>query len=222
MIPNPYPGAFFVVEGIDGCGKSEQVGRLFRGISVGIGSTVIRIKEPNKDGLYGKKIYEDLYKPNGLHVTNPFGFQRWHSCESKISLRNVVIPALRVGNIIISDRYRPSMVYGANNEAEIEELTRINEAILGEDFIWPDAIFILNVSVEEAIKRLMKKGRKLDGHEKKKVLYRVQANYRLFARKYPNCYLINGNESIECIYSKISSIVQTVLIPKGLLSGGDE
>jgi len=33
MIPNPYPGIFIVFEGIDGCGKTEQLERTFRWLS---------------------------------------------------------------------------------------------------------------------------------------------------------------------------------------------
>ena len=29
MIPNPYPGIFIVFEGIDGCGKTAQLNRVY-------------------------------------------------------------------------------------------------------------------------------------------------------------------------------------------------
>jgi dTMP kinase len=223
MIPNPYSGAFLVIEGIDGCGKSEQVERLSSWISDIKNNSLVKVtktKEPDRNSTFGRKIYADLNNPNGLHVTDPIGFQRWYSCDSRMNLRRSVLPELRLGNIIISDRFRPSMVYGARNELEIEELMRINEAIIGEDFIWPDAVFILDVTVESAIQRLKQKSRKLDGHEKIVVLARVKELYKKFKVQYPNCYLIDAEGDIDKIALKVRKIVKYILFEKQLLREG--
>lgn len=90
MIPNPYSGIFIVIDGIDGCGKSTQVKLLAEWLkreTYGVGRVVLETKEPDKTGLFGKLIYADLAKENGLHVTEPALFQTWYTCDSKIHLQ---------------------------------------------------------------------------------------------------------------------------------------
>lgn len=215
MIPNPYPGKFFVFEGGDGCGKTEQITRAKAWLN-SLDSPlrhrdVVVTKEPGKDRLFGKKIYEDLFTPGGLHETDPLRFQMWYACDSKEHMRDIVVPALRVGSIVLSDRFRPSMVFGAKNEAETAVLMNMNKTILGEHFIWPDAVFIFDVSVETAIERSRRKGRILDGHENKTVLARVLKNYRYFAKNYGNCRLIDTERTPEEIFEDVKKIMMSIL-----------
>jgi dTMP kinase len=225
MIPNPYSGAFFALEGIDGCGKSTQADKLVEWVNnlypiadpMGRNIEAMRSKEPDKEGLYGREIYNDLYVLKGLHVINPFGFQRWYACDSKDTMQKKVIPALNAGVVVVSDRYRPSMVYGARAKEEIAELMRINEAILGEHFIWPDAVFIVDTPEDIAIERLNKKGRVLDDHEKSRFLRDVRAYYGAFAMKYPKCHMIDGSQSIDEIFDDIRHKAEIVLKTKGII-----
>ncbi len=216
MIPNPFPGCFIAFEGIDGCGKSrqfEKVANFFRDDYEKAPPQIFKsivvqgTKEPGKERFWGAEIYKDLYRADGLHATNPFGFQAWYACDSKENLREVIIPALRCGCIVLTDRFRPSMVYGARTFSEIPALMLLNQAIIGEDFIWPDVIFIFDVTIETATKRLAQSGKLLDGHENRKVfLEQVRDNYLNFGTTYPNCHIINGERSPEEIFDEILSV----------------
>ena len=114
MIPNPYPGIFIVIDGIDGCGKSTQINMLVDWLRHEVypvtsdptkpHRVVLGTKEPDKEGPFGRKIYEDLGKVDGLHTTDPYRFQMWYACDSKIHLRDKIIPRLELGGIVISDR----------------------------------------------------------------------------------------------------------------------
>ena len=193
MIPNPYPGIFIIIDGIDGCGKSTQVRLLVEWLkreTYSAGRVVLETKEPDKTGPFGKMIYADLANEDGLHVTDPARFQMWYACDSKIHLQNKIIPCLEHGGIVISDRFRSSMVYGARIGDDIPGLMVMNQMIIGEHFIWPDAIFIIDVTPEVAIKRLKENGRDMDGHENREVLDRTRGHYMTFFRAYPNCIVI--------------------------------
>lgn len=206
MIPNPYPGIFIVFDGNDGCGKTGQIKRTFpwlRSLDALRHTHIIETKEPNKLGLFGKKIYEDLNNEGGLHTSDRFRFQSWYACDSKEHLAETVIPGLETGAIVLSDRFRPSIVYGAANTDEIEKLMQMNQAIIGEHFIWPDKIIIFDVPVEISIVRLRQKGVKLDGHEKESILRRVRLNFLAFAEKYPNCEVIPADEPIDTVFEKV-------------------
>lgn len=210
MIPNPFLGKFIVFEGPDGCGKTTQLVKTYDWL-YGLKLSVVKTKEPNKSGFWGSRIYEELAKPDGLHQTDPFEFQKWYACDSKINLRENVIPRLRAGCIVLSDRYRPSLCYSAKNLAEILALMEMNEKIIGEDFIWPDAVLIFVVSVKTTMKRLKEKGAVLDNHERIEVQKRVGKNYPKFAVNFSNCHLIDGEESVENVFRAVKTILSRIL-----------
>lgn len=217
MIPNPFSECFIAFEGIDGCGKSEQFKLVLGFLRTSFVEEMRKIrksfvvketKEPGKERFWGAEIYKDLRKANGLHVTNPHGFQAWYACDSKENLRKNIIPSLRCGCTVLTDRFRPSMVYGAQAPRDIPALMFLNQSIIGEDFIWPDAIFIFNIAAQTATERLERSGKLLDRHESKiALLERVRNNYLAFGTTYPNCYIINGERTPEKIFGEILPIV---------------
>jgi len=213
MIPNPYPGIFIVFEGIDGCGKTEQLERTFQWLSktgaegkISPRST-IKTKEPT-NSYFGKKIRQELSRPQGLYLTDLFGFQAWFACDSKEHLRRVIIPNLKAQrSIVLSDRFRPSMVYGDRFIGDLEKLMEMNRQIIGEDFIWPDVILIFDVSIPTAMERLKKKRKKFDEHERERLLKVVAIRYRTFAKTYPNCHLINAESTPEEVFEEVKKII---------------
>lgn len=218
MIPNPWPGSHFVFDGIDGCGKSEQfnlakVWLTNRMRAFGIAHITLA-KEPGRERFWGKKIYEELTKKGGLHETNPFGFQTWYACDSLENYRNVVIPSLKFGHTILSDRSRSSMVFGAQSPDDIPRFLAMNLAILGENWILPEATFIFDVDVPTALARQAKKGRAPDEHEQAKVMLRVRPNFLALAGLYPNCHIIYAEGPPDVVFEKVKGIMERVLESK--------
>lgn len=220
MIPNPYPGIFIVFEGIDGCGKTTQFNRVYgwmQTLEIAKHHDILKAKEPGKEKFFGKKIYADLAdkNPTTLHKSNPHGFQSWYACDSKENLRENIIPALKAGSVVLCDRFRPSLVYGAKGPGEISDLMVMNKQIIGEDFIWPDLILIFDLAVNTAIRRLKEKNRDLDEHEKHGVLNRVRHNYQHFGKVYPNCQIINAELTEEQVFENIKKLVLGVIKRRG-------
>lgn len=220
MIRHIGRGIFFVIEGVDGNGKST-IARLLKEWLVNEHKMNAQItKEPDKNRPYGKKIYEDLDTPDGVHKTDPIGFQAWFACDSK---QNVVDNFPRVlssdRGVIVADRYRHSMVYGATKgKSQFAELMQKNANILGEHFFWPDMTFILDVSTETSMKRLCEKGRKLDGYETKLRLVWVRQNYLDFKEAYPDgCHIISGEQKPEEILEEIKVLAVPLLRKKGFI-----
>jgi thymidylate kinase len=103
------------------------------------------------------------------------------------------------------------MVFGVNKPEDFEKLMAMHRGIIGEYFIWPDAFFIFDVSAETSMVRSKQKGRKLDGHENEATLRRVRQNYLLFAKKYPNCHVINAERPPEKIFEDVKRLITAVL-----------
>lgn len=217
---NSSPGAFIALEGPDGCGKSKQIEILQDLLLPDI--QVVFTKEPGKDRKHGKKIYEELGNkdPNSISKINPFEFQKWYTADSLDHLNNFVIPAMRLGKTVISDRFRPSLVYGVMSKQEelirqdIERLMNMNRAKLGFSFVWPGAVIIFDTDPQTCLTRLKLKNRDLDEFEKLETIVRVRRNYLIFAQMYPNCYVIDGNRSVEEVFLDVKKIVLGVIINK--------
>lgn len=215
-IPNPFNGPFFAVEGMDGSGKSEQGKRIIAWLRQskirGRQPVVIESKEPGKERSVGAAIYRDLEgKGDNLHSENPPAFQKWYALDSAKNMKENVLRNLEIGNIVVTDRYRASLVYGARRTEEIAALVLMNQIILGKNFIWPDAVLIFDVNAETAIKRLKQRGRALDGHEQIAVLERVRRNFIYFAETYANCHLIDGERPPEQVFEEIKNIILPIL-----------
>lgn len=215
MIPNPYPGTFFVGDGIDGSGKTTQLRMLVHWLK-SLNLKAHLTKEPHKDGTYGRLIYKDLAQPNGLHLTAPKLFQSWYAADSRLNVQNEVIQFISspIG-VGVSDRYRSAMVYGARTKKDLPELMATTQAIMGEYFIWPDALFVFDVSVSVALRRLKEKGVPVDGFENRKKLEKVRGLYLAFAKQYPNCYVIPANEDQGTVARRVRRIATQVLKAKG-------
>lgn len=233
MIPNPFNGKFFAFEGIDGCGKTlklkmadEWLRQTPSNQSGSHSNHVVKIeKEPGKERFWGAKIYAELAKPNGLHTTDLYGFQSWYARDSKSHMSDT-IRRLEVGSIVLMDRFRPSMVFGVPEYAvstdaraeALKELMYLNQSILGEEFIWPDVIFVFDVSPETALLNLIKKAEKqgkeivFDEHEKIEKLNVVRSNYLLFARMYPNCHIIDSEGPPEEVFEKVKKIIEPFVL----------
>lgn len=210
MIPNKFTGKFIVFEGLDGCGKTTQLLKTYIWLS-NLKLSVIKTKEPDKNSDWGSKIYEELRKPDGLHKDYPFGFQTLYASNSKVHLQKIIIPKLKSSHIVLSDRYRPSMCYGAQKPDEIQELMEMNQRIIGQDFIWPDATLIFDVSPEVGIARLKQKCVRPDEFEMIEIQRKVRRNYLYFYSRYENCYLIDGELPLDVVFLRVKEILSKVL-----------
>ena len=216
--PHTFPGTFLVIDGIDGCGKSVQVKLLKEKLERRSSLPIILTKEPNIDKVYGREIYDDLKILGGLHTRDPIGFQSWYAINSRVNLKDIIIPALQNGHTVISDRFRSSMVYGAKNIEDIKILLRNNEMFLWDFFIRPDATFILDIPVKTAMERLKAKGLDFDEFEKEKFLKTVKENFLLYAKMIPGCGVINAEKAPEHVCKEIDRSIPIVMNkPLGLV-----
>jgi dTMP kinase len=143
--PHGYPGKLFIVEGIDGSGKSTQLQLAMRYLE----SRGLRpiFTEWNSADLV-RAITKKGKKKMSL---TPMTFSLLHATDFAHRLVNVILPPLKAGMIVLADRY----VYTAF----------ARDAVRGCDRAWlrsiyafaprPDRAFYFNVPIDVSINRIL-------------------------------------------------------------------
>jgi len=203
MKKNIYQGKFIVVEGLDGSGQSTQV-VLLSDFFNKKGFEVVSTKEPFKNSSVAETIQSILDKKIEI---GPQEFQEIFIQDRKEHLEKEVIPALKLGKIVVCDRYFFStFAYGAFEGVDLNWLIERNK-----EFLLPDASFILKVSPEICIQRIESRGKEKQLFETKNKLEKVWETYKIMPERFDNVYLIDGEKSIEDVFFQIKDILNTKL-----------
>ena len=202
MEKNPYPGKFIVFEGLDGSGQTTQSSILEK-YTAGMGIKTILTKEPTKESAAGMEIREVLGHKKEI---SPEELQKLFAEDRKEHLKKTIIPALKEGNAVISDRYFFSSLAFGSLECDLEWLISINN-----NFLLPDATFVLMVKPETSVERISKRGLETTLFEKLDKLRKVAENYRKFEGRFENLFFIDGDRPIEEIHKEIAEKVTGIL-----------
>lgn len=182
MRANPYKYPFIAIEGIDGCGKSTVIEYLKKWDEENkIGS--IFTGEPT-NGEWGQNIRSLLKRDRCNYKgekVSPDDFQKLYIQDRLDHRENEAVFLEKYP--IITSRDCLSMVYGIAEGVSLSWLIEQHHKILGERFFIPDLFLILDLSPEEALKRIIKSGRKADYFEKNfEFQKKVRETYLSFPR----------------------------------------
>jgi len=200
-------GAFITFEGSEGCGKSTQVKRLAARLEeAGVRTFVTR--EPGGTPI-GEKIRDLLqFAPESSAMTPETEVLLFEASRAQL-VRETIQPALEQGTVVLSDRFFDSTtVYqGVARKLSPEIVAALNAFAVGD--ARPDVTFILDVDVETARARLLRRVRPVqvkDRMEEEPVEFyeRVCQGYRELAKSEPDRFvLINGAQSPDAIAEQI-------------------
>ena len=209
MIKNPYQGKFIVFEGLDGSGSTTQASKLREwlnkiGKELVLGRPQAHLTKEPTNNIIGGLIRGQL---TGDWKTRPECLQLLFAADRSHHLEKEVIPLLKDGATVISDRYFFSTIaFGATEIADKEWLAEINKP-----FLLPDLTFLIKVSPKVCLQRI-KGGRfSVELFEKEESLTKVWQNYEELAEKFADVYIIDGEKSIEEIFGEIKSIIHSKL-----------
>jgi dTMP kinase len=204
-------GKFITLEGGEGGGKSTQA-KLLRDALVARGRRVLLTREPG--GSPGAEAIRALV------VQGEAG--RWDGMTEALLLNaarrdhvfKVIKPALDEGQIVISDRFADSTIayQGYGQGVNISALQDLQRAAI-DDFT-PDLTLILDMPVEEGLKRADTRGGVEVRFESMAIEFhrRMQAGFHLIAGREPQrCRVIDGNRPIEAIHADILAAVLKVV-----------
>ncbi len=174
-------GILISFEGIDGAGKSTQV-RLLADHLKECGISSVICYEPGGTEI-GDSIREILLNPEYKHMSPLTELLLFYASRCQL-LEEVVIPALNQDKVILLDRFIDSTYayQGYGRGIDLNTISLLNKLILRG--IRPDRTFLLDISVEEALRR-KKKHDRFD-EESVDFLKKVRSGYREIAEAEPD------------------------------------
>jgi dTMP kinase len=192
-------GRIIVLEGIDKAGKGTQC-KLLQNDIMKAGFNCKILDFPDYSTPIGKEIRLFLdgrrsYSSQVQHML--LSVNRWEKKEE-------IEKMLQNGTIIIMDRYYQSnIVYGLSNGLDLNWLINLDKGLPKEDIV-----IILEIDPATSYKRV---NRNRDLFEKNlEFLSNVKQNYQKLSQVY-NWKIVNGEENVEKIHLKTSSLVKEKL-----------
>ena len=141
---------FITLEGVEGSGKSTQLGNI-RAFLQERGLTVVVTREPGGTDI-GRTVRSILLNPDNREMdalTELFLYE----ADRAEHVRKIIAPALSAGKTVLCDRFfDATMVYqGYARGLDLEEIRRIHRFILGN--LRPDLTILLDLPPEIGLAR---------------------------------------------------------------------
>ena len=187
-------GVFICIEGLDGCGKTTQAKLLAKKLRKS--HNALYTAEPSRGniGTYIRKCC--LYGEKRLStVVEALLF----AADRVEHVENEVLPALRAGRLVISDRYiYSSLAYQGAAGLSLEWIEKVNEHALK-----PDLAVFLDVAPKTVIQRLKPKRSVMETMETQQ---RVRDVYLKFVAK-GELVRLDGNRSEDEVSEALIALV---------------
>lgn len=223
--PATLKGKLIVVEGADGSGRSTQIGLLRDWLErLGYATADMGLKRSTLVG-------PELEKAKQGNILSPITQSLFYATDFADQLENKVIPALRSGFVVLSDRYIYTLM--------------ARDIVRGARFDWirsvygfalvPDAVFYLVVNPKVLAERNFQKRTMLDYWESGMDIRRSGDMFDCFIRYQMQIHrvfksmqemygfeTINGNRSIRTIAQELQAKVEFILNPPQMRPAQEE
>ena len=205
-------GKFIVIEGIDGSGKTTQINNLSKWLintdQIPENNKLVITREPGGTNL-GKSIRSLLLDTSIENSPDSITELLLYAADRAQHVNEIIRPSLNKGDWVISDRFCGSTLayQGYGRKLDIK-LIKDLETIATQG-VSPDITFLLDIPVEESIKRRI--NRKDDRMEKEgtEFLSNVSLGFKTLSKENkwkPICALNSKEEIIFEIQSEIRKL----------------
>lgn len=197
----PGRGVLVVLEGIDGAGKSTQLGRL-KGALEREGLEVVADREPT-DGPHGRRLRASATEGR-LGAAEELEL---FIADRREHVEQVIGPALEAGKVMLLDRYYFSnAAYQGSRGLDWEEILRVNEVFAPP----PDLLFWLDLPPESSASRIEGRGMQVNAFEQRDHLERCR---EIFGRiRHPALRRIDAgrpaDEVFEAMWVEVREIIR--------------
>ncbi len=207
--PKKFLGTYIVLEGPDYAGKGTQMTLLQEWLKNRTDKKIISVYEPGFTEA-GQKLRTMVKNPAMKDSLDPLATLTLFCADRILTLREVVLPALQAGDIVISDRcFLSSIAYqGGGQGVPPEIVSQMIASAVGS--VLPDLALLFQMPVEEIMKRKelahQKRERTDDSFDSRPAEFfeRVQGAYAMQIGKWPFPILpIVANRSVEEVAESI-------------------
>ena len=202
---------FITLEGPEGSGKSCQIPGLAAFIREK-GYEVLTTREPGGTAI-GDQVRQVIMNLKNTEMNPRTEILLFCAARAQI-VDQVIRPALRRGEVVISDRYGDSTLayQGYGHRMDLDILKQILSFATGG--LKPDLTLLLDVDVEEGLRRRRCSGgewNRLDAYEVE-FHKRVRAGYHELAKAEPDRWeVIDANLNVEMVQSNIRKVIERKL-----------
>jgi dTMP kinase len=203
-------GLFISFEGIEGTGKTIQ-SKLLCEYLIKKGFEVLLTEEPGGTRI-GRTIRDILLSVDNIEIT-PLTELFLYNASRIQHITEVILPAIKQGMVVITDRFSDSTVayQGYGRGIELHLINSIEHIVT--EGLRPDKTILLDLDVAIGLQR--NKGiNKEDRIELEDITFhkRVRDGYHALAAKEPErIHVIDASKSIEHIHGSIKNVVQDLL-----------
>ncbi len=147
---DPWPGFFISFEGLDGAGKSTQVASLAAALRARR-HDVVTVR-PNST-LLGEILHSFVLQHQRGPAVEPWAEALLFNAERVQLLKEIVLPALQRGAVVIADRYADSTLayQGGGRGIPVDALMQLHREAC--DDVWPDLTIYLEIPPSLAAER---------------------------------------------------------------------
>jgi len=165
-VPTSHRGKFITFEGLDGSGKSTQIGKLAKALRAR-GLEVLVTREPGGTPT-GEKI-RHVILDSGTTGLDPMAEMALMFASRAQHIREVIAPAVAAGQIVLCDRFTDSTeaYQGSGRKLGSEAVLELHR-ILCED-LQPDLTILMDSDVATSVERARQRNQKSskNGHQPK-------------------------------------------------------
>ena len=200
-------GLLIAIEGIDGSGKSTLARNLHEALSAK-GHKTILTKEPGDTPL-GKQL-RTILQTQESPVCSKAEFLLFAADRAQ-HFEELIIPKLKSGHIIISDRMADSSVVyqGYGRGLKIDTIKNINSWAMNA--IEPDITIYVRIDAQTSKIRIEKRGAKLTAFEKERdeFLHKLITGFDEIFKNKKNSVIIDGSKTPEELTKNAIAIIES-------------
>jgi len=192
-------GLFIVFEGIDGGGKSTQIGML-SDFFKGKGYEVEQHMEPTHETI-GTLLWDYMNSKNRSFQPET---EALLFAADRIEHGKVIVEALGEGRIVISDRYKhSSLAYQGAAGADVDWMQSLNKHALV-----PDLVILLDIDPDRSLGRVSDREKTV--FEENEYLKKVRAEYLMYADR-GELVVVDATQSLEEVHDDILGHVMKLI-----------